>query len=126
MSFIESFIKTLRTAEYSDPGSARRAACMADSLESRYTNPKGDGFDIPLTGDDEKDREALAVWLDQCANEGAYLGPPWGRSFSEETAVILRHRLECEYMDYEIALALARHARDRHYRQLLWKQKKDA
>ena len=102
--FIDQFIKTLRESVYSDSISRRRGIMMADDLEQRRNQaPKGDGFDIDLTGDDEQDREILAAWIEAGAHAPAMLSPPWGRNFSEDTAVLLRHRLDGAYLDYENA-----------------------
>jgi hypothetical protein len=68
--------------------SARR---LADHLEMRITQPLGDGFDIVRTGDEKQDRLALAAWLEAGAHAGPYLAPPWGRTFSEAMAWLVRN-----------------------------------
>lgn len=95
--FIVRLIRQLRAPGLVDfpKDGARR---LADHLEWRITQPQGDGFDIVRTGDEKRDRIALAAWLEAGANAGPYLAPPWGRNFSEAMAWVVRngHDASCE------------------------------
>src|SRR5688572_15735621 len=61
--FVERFIVRLRTPGAVHPLYTTNAGRLARHLEWRLT-PRGDGFDLVRTGDDAKDREALAAWLE--------------------------------------------------------------
>lgn len=104
MSFLERFIQLLRTAQYKPGTYADNGAQLAHDLERRVKSPRGDGFDIDVTGDDEQDRKTLAEWIWMGAKAPAYCSPPCGRNFSEAIAWALRNRKEGPLLDIEEAL----------------------
>lgn len=89
--FIKRFIDLLKEIRWDEEGDDdyaywRNARTMADSLERRYKEKRDDGFDIEVTGDDEKDRKILADWIEATVHEHFYLGPKCGRNFSAAIA----------------------------------------
>jgi hypothetical protein len=64
---------------------------LADHLEWRISEPQHDAFDLPDSGDPERDRSALADWLQRAADAPPFLAPSWTRNFSEGVAWLVRH-----------------------------------
>lgn len=96
MNFIERFIEILKTAKFDNDVWTWNGRTMADVLETRITKPRGDGFDIDVTGKDDVDRANLATWIEKGAHAPPYCAPMYGRNFSEAIAWLLRHKLEAQ------------------------------
>jgi hypothetical protein len=93
-TFVDRFISRLRISTYDAGIWNRNGQLLADALEKRAREVRSDGFDLTITGDDEKDRDHLATWMEAREDDGAYCSPSFGRNFSAAIAWILRNRQE--------------------------------
>jgi hypothetical protein len=108
MAFIHGFIDELRATDWkTSPDFDGWARELADHLEFRLKTPLRDGFDLPVTADAERDRMAMAAWLDAAAQAPPFLAPSWGRTFSGAVAWLLRNNHELGFENVMVACSAA-------------------
>jgi hypothetical protein len=92
VAFIHTFIEQLRTTDSDEaPWPLDAARQLVEHLEGRLASPYNDGFDLPVTGDDDRDRAALAAWLEASAQAPPFLAPTWSRRFASALAWLVRN-----------------------------------
>jgi hypothetical protein len=91
--YLLRFVQQLRAVEYTyeEPYFAENAQRLAQHIERSLADPQHARFRIECTGNEHKDREIIAIWLDRAAHSAPCLAPSWGRGFSEVLAWALRH-----------------------------------
>ncbi len=86
---------------------------MAKHLRDRLEEPWGDAFDIQATGDDERDRETLVLWLQRSVRSAPHCSPAWTAPFARSLAALVQAREEGDPLDIKRG-------------SLLWSQQSDS